>query len=94
MKKPLFTGSNVAIVTPMYPDESVNFESLGKMIDFQIENGTSAITICGTTGEAPTLKDPEHLEAIKYTVEHVAGRVPVIAGTGSNYTEHAIEFSQ
>ncbi|MBQ9268355.1 MAG: 4-hydroxy-tetrahydrodipicolinate synthase [Oscillospiraceae bacterium] len=94
MKKPLFTGSNVAIVTPMYEDESVNFEKLGELIEFHIANGTSAITICGTTGEAPTLKDPEHLAAIKYTVEKVAGRIPVIAGTGSNYTSHAIEFSQ
>ena len=94
MKTPLFTGSNVAIVTPMHPDLSVNFEKLGELIEFQIANGTSAITICGTTGESSTLKDPEHLAAIRYTVEKVAGRVPVIAGTGSNETPHAIELSQ
>ena len=93
MKTPLFTGSNVAIVTPMNPDYSINFEKLGELIEFQIAGGTSAITICGTTGESSTLKDPEHLAAIKYTVEKVAGRVPVIAGTGSNETPHAIELS-
>lgn len=94
MKTPLFTGANVAIVTPMYPDESVNFEKLGELIEFQIAGGISAITICGTTGESATLKDNEHLAAIKYTIEKVAGRVPVIAGTGSNETSHAIELSQ
>lgn len=94
MKTPLFTGSNVAIVTPMHADGSINFEKLGQLIEFQIQGGTSAITICGTTGEASTLKDDEHLAAIKYTVEAVAGRVPVIAGTGSNDTAHAIELSK
>ena len=94
MKKPLFTGSNVAIVTPMHEDESVNFEKLGELIEFHIANGTSAITICGTTGEAPTLKDPEHLAAIKYTVEKVAGRIPVIAGTGSNDTAYGLQLTK
>ncbi len=94
MKKPLFTGTSVAIVTPMYPDGSVNYEKLGELIDFQIAGGTAAITICGTTGESSTLKDAEHLAAIKFTVEHVAGRIPVIAGTGSNETAHAIELSK
>ena len=89
MKKPVFTGASVAIVTPMFPDESVNYEKLAELIEFQIAGGTDAITICGTTGEASTLKDPEHLEAIRFTVEKVAGRVPVIAGTGSNETAHA-----
>ncbi len=94
MKKPLFTGSNVAIVTPMHPDGSVNFEKMAELIEFQIANGTSAITVCGTTGESATLKDDEHLETIRYTIERVAGRVPVIAGTGSNETVHAVELSQ
>ena len=94
MKKPVFTGASVAIVTPMFPDESVNYEKLAELIEFQIAGGTDAITICGTTGESSTLKDPEHLEAIRFTVEKVAGRVPVIAGTGSNETAHAIELSQ
>lgn len=94
MKTPLFTGSNVAIVTPMHADGSINFGKLGQLIEFQIQNGTSAITICGTTGEASTLKDDEHLAAIQYTVDTVAGRIPVIAGTGSNDTAHAIELSK
>lgn len=94
MKNPVFTGSSVAIVTPMHADGSVNFEKLGDLIEFQIAGGTDAITICGTTGESATLKDDEHLAAIKYTVEQVAGRIPVIAGTGSNDTAHAIEMSQ
>lgn len=94
MKSPLFTGSNVAIVTPMHADGSIHFGKLGELIEFQISGGTSAITICGTTGESATLKDDEHLAAIKYTVETVAGRVPVIAGTGSNDTAHAIEMSK
>lgn len=94
MKTPLFTGSSVAIVTPMHADGSINFGKLGELIEFQINGGTAAITICGTTGESATLKDDEHLAAIKYTVEKVAGRVPVIAGTGSNDTAHAIEMSQ
>ena len=94
MKKPIFTGACVAIVTPMHEDMSINFEKLGELIEFQISNGTAAITICGTTGESCTLNDKEHLEAIKYTVDHVAGRVPVIAGTGSNDTAHAIMMSK
>ena len=94
MKTPLFTGANVAIVTPMHPDDSVNYEKLAELIEFQIAGGINAITICGTTGESSTLTDPEHLEAIRFTVEKVAGRVPVIAGTGSNETVHAIELSQ
>lgn len=94
MKQPLFTGSGVALVTPMHQDGSINYETLAKMLDDQIENGTDAIFVCCTTGEAPTLEDPEHLECIRFTVEHVAGRVPVIAGTGSNNTDHAIMMTK
>lgn len=90
----LFRGSGVAIVTPMNADESINYDKLGELIDFQIENSTDAIIICGTTGEAPALDDDEHKEAIRYTVEKVNKRVPVIAGTGSNNTSHAIMMSQ
>lgn len=90
----LFKGSGVAIVTPMNADESINFDKLGALIEFQLENGTDAIIICGTTGEAPALDDNEHKEAIRYTVEKVNKRVPVIAGTGSNNTHHAIMMSQ
>ncbi len=84
----MFTGSGVAIVTPFNPDGSVNFESLKNLIEFQIENGTDAIISCGTTGEASTLTDDEQLEVIRFTVEAVNKRVPVIAGAGSNHTEH------
>lgn len=93
MKKPLFTGSGVAIVTP-FIDEKTNYEKLGELIDFQISNKTDAIIICGTTGEASTMPDSEHMAAIEFAVKHVNKRVPVIAGTGSNYTKHAIELSQ
>jgi len=90
----IFTGAGVAIVTPMKADGAVDFEQFGKLIDFQIENGTDCIIVCGTTGEASTLSHEEHLETIKYCVEKVAGRVPVVAGTGSNCTETAIYLSQ
>ena len=88
-----FTGAGVAIVTP-FDGLKTNYDELGRLIEFNIENGTDAIVICGTTGEASTMPDAEHLAAIKYTVEKVAGRIPVIAGTGSNDTPHAIELSK
>lgn len=94
MKHTIFTGSGVALVTPMHPDLSVNYEKLGELIEYQIENKTDAIIIAGTTGEASTLSDEEHLKVIGYTVERVNGRIPVIAGTGSNNTAHAIELSK
>ena len=90
---PIFKGAGVAIVTPFIQDDKVNFEELGKMIDFQIAGGTDAIIICGTTGESSTLTHEEHDECIKFAVEHTAGRVPVIAGTGSNSTAEAIRLS-
>ena len=94
MKNTIFTGAGVAITTPMLEDGTVDFEGLGKNIDFQIENGTDAIIICGTTGESSTLSDEEHRACIKYAVDHTHNRVPVIAGTGSNDTKYAIELSQ
>ena len=94
MKHTVFTGSGVALITPMHPDLSVNFEKVKELIEFHIENETDAIVITGTTGEASTLTDEEHLRVISYTVECVAGRIPVIAGTGSNNTAHAIELSK
>ncbi len=94
MKKTIFTGAGVAIVTPMNPDGSINYDKLGENIDFQIENGTDAIIICGTTGESSTMTDEEHIECIRYAVEKTAKRVPVIAGTGSNDTKYAVELSQ
>lgn len=90
----IFTGAGVAIVTPMKENGEVNYEAFAKLIDFQIENSTDAIIVCGTTGEASTLSHEEHLEVIKYCVDKVAGRVPVIAGTGSNCTETAVYLSQ
>ena len=90
---PIFKRAGVAIVTPFTQDDKVNFEELGKMIDFQIAGGTDAIIICGTTGESSTLTHEEHDECIKFAVEHTAGRVPVIAGTGSNSTAEAIRLS-
>lgn len=94
MKKPVFTGAAVAIITPMYPDGSVNYEELGRIIEDQIAHHTDAIVICGTTGESPALDDAEHTECIRYTVQKVAGRVPVIAGTGSNDTRYAVQLSK
>lgn len=90
----IFKGAGVAIVTPMHEDGKVNFEEFSRLLEFQIENGTDAIIVCGTTGEASTLTHEEHLEVIRYCVEKVAGRIPVIAGTGSNCTETAVYLSQ
>ncbi|MDD6263057.1 MAG: 4-hydroxy-tetrahydrodipicolinate synthase [Eubacteriales bacterium] len=92
MKKPVFTGACVAIATPFAPDGSVDFDALGRLIEFQISNGTDAITICGTTGEKSTLADGEHKECIEYCVKKVAGRVPVIAGTGGNDTRYSLSL--
>ncbi|MCC8072792.1 MAG: 4-hydroxy-tetrahydrodipicolinate synthase [Clostridiales bacterium] len=94
MKDPIFTGAAVAIITPMYDDGKVNYDEFAKFIDFQIDNGTDAVVICGTTGESSTLKVVEHNECIKWCIDYVNGRVPVIAGTGSNSTECAIEISR
>lgn len=90
----IFKGAGVAIVTPMYENGEVNYDQFGKLIEFQIENKTDAIVVCGTTGEASTLTHEEHLDVIRYCVKAVNGRVPVIAGTGSNCTETAIYLSQ
>ncbi len=90
----IFTGAGVAIITPFNEDGSINFEEFGKIIDDQIANSTDAIIVCGTTGESSTMTDEEHISAIKYCVEKVAGRVPVIAGTGSNCTREAINISK
>lgn len=94
MKNTIFTGAAIAIITPMNADGSINYEKLGELIDFQIENHTDAVVICGTTGEASTMTDEEHLECIRFAVERTAQRVPVIAGTGSNDTSYAVELSK
>lgn len=90
----IFTGAGVAIVTPFHEDGSVNYEKFADHIEAQIAGGTDAIVVCGTTGEASTLTHEEHLSVIRYCVEKVAGRIPVIAGTGSNCTETAVYLSQ
>lgn len=90
----IFVGSGVALVTPFNEDMTVNFEKLRELIEFQIENKTDAIVVTGTTGEASTLSDLEQKKIIERTVKIVNGRVPVIAGTGSNDTKHSIELSQ
>ena len=94
MKRPVFTGAAVAIITPMNADGSINFDELGRIIDDQIANGTDAIVICGTTGESPALDHKDHTDCIRYAVEKTAHRVPVIAGSGSNDTAYAIRLSR
>lgn len=92
MKTPIFTGSGVALVTP-FTENGVDYAKLEELIEFHIEHKTDAIIICGTTGEASTMPDDEHMAVMKFAVEKVNGRIPVIAGTGSNDTAHAVDFS-
>ena len=92
MKKTVFTGAATAIITP-FKDGKIDYESFERLINWQIDEGIDAIVVCGTTGEASTLTDDEHRDAIKFCVDTVAGRVPVIAGTGSNDTAYAIELT-
>ena len=94
MSKPVFVGAAVAIVTPFYKDGGINFGELKKLIEFQIAEGIDSIVICGSTGEAATMTEEEHIAAIKFAVETVAGRVPVIAGTGSNDTAFGVELTK
>ena len=89
----IFEGAATALITPLTPD-GVDYAAFGKLIDWQIAEGIDALVICGTTGESSTLTDEEHREVIRYGIERVAGRVPVIAGTGSNDTQYAIELTQ
>ena len=93
MRQPLFTGSGVAIVTP-FTNETVNLDALGRLLDFQLQNGTDAVIVCGTTGEATTMSYGERMRTVEFCVEHVDGRVPVIAGSGSNSTETAVSLSR
>lgn len=94
MNKHIFTGAGVALITPMNTDGSVNYDELARLLEFQVENGTDAIIACGTTGEAATLSVKEHCEVLKFVCERINGRIPVIAGTGSNDTSTAIELSK
>ena len=90
MKKTIFTGMATALVTPMTADGSIDYEAFGRFIDFQIESGINALVVMGTTGENATIEYPEQKEIIRFAVEKAAGRVPVIAGTGTNNTEHVL----
>ena len=92
-KNPIFKGAATALITPTTP-EGVDYEAFGKLIDWQIEQGIDALVIAGTTGEGSTLNDAEHKEVLRYAIERIAGRVPAIAGTGSNDTAYAIAMSQ
>lgn len=92
-KKTIFTGAASALITP-FNDEGVDFDALGNIIDYQIENGIDALVICGTTGEAATMPDKEHLSVIDFSIKRAKGRVPIIAGTGSNDTAHCVELSK
>ena len=94
MKKPVFTGAAVAIITPFKSTGEVDYEEFGKIIDHQIAHGTDAIVVCGTTGEASTMSYRERMRTIEFCVDHVDGRLPVIAGTGSNSTENALALSR
>ncbi len=94
MKNTIFTGAGVAIITPMNADGSIDYNGFAENIEYQINNGTDAIIVCGTTGEASTMTDDEHIECIRFCVEKVNKRVPVIAGTGSNDTRYAVELSK
>ena len=94
MKNTIFRGAATAIITPMKQDGSVDYENFARLIEFQIEGGISAIVVCGTTGEAATLSTEEHISVVEFCVKTVAGRVPVIAGTGSNDTAYAIELNR
>ena len=93
-KNRIFTGAGVAIVTPMNADGSVNYEAMGQLIEQQVQGGTDAIIVCGTTGESSTLTDEEHRRVIQFTVAQVNHRIPVVAGTGSNDTQFCVELSQ
>ena len=94
MNKPvIFEGAAVALATPMYQDGSVNYDALARLIDFQLTNKTDAIVVCGTTGEAKTMNTDEHIKVIKFVVDEVAGKVPVIAGAGSNDTAYGVALA-
>ena len=93
MKDPIFKGIGTALVTPMTEAGQVDYAAVERLVDYQLRGGIDALIVCATTGEAPTLQDDEHIEVIRRVAQQVAGKIPVIAGTGSNYTDHAVEMS-
>lgn len=90
----VFTGSGVAVITPFHADESINYDKLDELLNYHIDHGTDSIIICGTTGESSTLSEEEHMDCIRFAIKQVKGRVPVIAGTGSNSTYTTIQMSK
>ena len=92
MKTPIFQGIGTALVTPMN-ERGVDYAAMERLVQFQLDGGIDALIVCATTGEAPTLTDEEHIETVRFVAELVNGRVPIVAGTGSNYTDHAVEMS-
>ena len=93
MKNPIFKGIGTALITPMTEAGQVDYAAVERLVAYQLDGGIDALIVCATTGEAPTLQDDEHIEVIRFVAEQVAGKIPVIAGTGSNYTDHAVEMS-
>ena len=93
MKNPIFKGIGTALVTPMKENGAIDYAAMEKLVQLQLEANIDALIVCATTGEAPTLKDEEHIETIRFVAELAKGKTPIIAGTGSNYTEHAVDMS-
>ncbi len=93
MKNPIFKGIGTALITPMTPDGAIDYAAMERLVQRQLEANIDALIVCATTGEAPTLKDEEHIEIIRFVANLAKGKTPIIAGTGSNYTDHAVEMS-
>lgn len=93
MKNPIFKGIGTALITPMTEAGQIDYTAMERLVAYQLEGNIDALIVCATTGEAPTLQDDEHIEVIRFVAEQVGGKIPVIAGTGSNYTDHAVEMS-
>ena len=93
MKNPIFKGIGTALITPMTEAGQIDYAAMERLVAYQLEGNIDALIVCATTGEAPTLHDDEHIEVIRFVAEQVGGKIPVIAGTGSNYTDHAVEMS-
>lgn len=93
MKNPIFKGIGTALITPMTEAGQIDYAAMERLVAYQLEGNIDALIVCATTGEAPTLQDDEHIEVIRFVAEQVGGKIPVIAGTGSNYTDHAVEMS-